>query len=184
MGAQALSLAGSGDAWTLGGRCPGCGVLRSFGFRSYGDPLTAPAPRGELGGAAPSELISPRRWIDEIERLRPLVHEEPTSLGLDAWTASRDALRRLRMCINELKKFVPPDADEIPGATLPEDERADATARAHCYRAPWINALRETYLQIGARYIADLPRVEALDKAREAQDLSWMAERAARERDE
>jgi hypothetical protein len=151
IGAQDLSLAGQADAWALTGNCPTCGLPRAFKFRSYGDPLDGAAPRDELGGPAPSEIIAPAGWIAEIERLRPLVHADPTQLDVDAWTASRDANRRTLVCVNELRKFVPAGAERIP----------DVGAGDVRYTAAWMAAVREACLQTRARYIADLPRIEA-----------------------
>jgi len=166
IGAQELSLAGQDDAWALTGDCPTCALPRAFTFRSYGDPLTGPAPRDEVGGPAPSEIISPRRWIDEIERLRPLVQDDPTQLDIDAWTASRDANRRTLVCVNELRKFVPAGAERIPDEVLAEGERADAIARRERYAVAWMTSVRERCLQTRARYIADMPRIEARMVAR------------------
>lgn len=149
---QALALAGQGDAWALSGDCEGCGQGRAFTFRSSGDPLSGAAPRDELGGPSPSEIIQPAQFVAEIERLRPLIHLEPTTLSVSAWRTSRDANRRVLVCAHELLKFMPP-------------ERALGTWVDPRYTRSWAVAVRDTCLRTRARYVADLPRVEALMKA-------------------
>lgn len=65
---QQLSLAGDGDGWTLSGDCLRCRTTRGFSFLTYGDPLTAPSPRDEVGGPKPSEIVKPSRWLAEIDQ--------------------------------------------------------------------------------------------------------------------
>lgn len=162
--AQQLSLAGNDEAWALTGNCPRCATPRAFTFVTYGDPLTAPAPRDELAGPAPSEIISPAQWIAEIDRLIPLVRPDPTKLEIDEWKASRDANKRLLVCLNELRKFIPDGASEIPADKLSDAERVDRKARPERFQRAWIETEREQCLALRARHVADLPRIEKLER--------------------
>ncbi|MBX3188626.1 MAG: hypothetical protein KF819_16535 [Labilithrix sp.] len=166
--AKSLRLDGQGDAWALTGACPRCRARNAYTFRTYGDPVTAPAPRDELGGPSPSEIISPKRWNDEIDRVLPLVRPDPSALTREEWYANRDANRRLLVCTNELLKFVPEGEGEIPDAALDVEGRADRADRPERYGRAWISALRATCLENRARNVADLPRVEALECAAKA----------------
>ncbi len=156
LGAEELSLAGQGDAWALTGRCTGCELPRAFTFRSHGDPLNGPAPRDELGGPRPSEIITPAQLIAEIERLEPLVQSDPTALDVEAWVVSRDANRRRLICVNELRKFVPEGSHRI----------LDVGVGDVRYTAAWMRLVREACLRLRERTLADLPRIEALMSAK------------------
>lgn len=160
---QQLSLAGDGDAWALSGDCPRCRTPRGFSFRTHGDPLTAPSARDEVGGPKPSEIIKPSRWLAEIDRLLIIVRPDPTQLGIAPWQANRDDNKRLLICLNELLKFIPDGAAEIPLDALDPDERADWTARPEHYQRAWLSEQREGALALRARNVADLPRIEKLE---------------------
>lgn len=163
--AMKLRLEGQDDAWALSGPCPRCGAMNVYSFRTHGDPLTAPTPRDELGGASPSELISPKRWNDEIGRMLPCVRSDPASLSKEEWYASRNAIRRLLVCLNELLKFVPDGAAEIPSASLDVEGRMDRDAHPERYRYDWMMAARARCIEDRARHVAEIPRIEALERA-------------------
>jgi uncharacterized protein YjbI with pentapeptide repeats len=179
IGAEQLHFAVKDEAWALTGDCPRCGTPRAFTFRTYGDPLTAPTPRDELGGPQPSEIISPSRWIAEIDRLLPLLRADPKQLGIDEWKANRDANQRLLVTLNELVKFVPAGATEIPTALLDADEDADRGARPERYQRVWIEEQRAHVLELRARNVADLPRIENLERGGKAAATVVELDRAA-----
>lgn len=158
-----LSLAGDGDAWALSGDCPRCRTPRGFSFRTHGDPLAAPSARDELGGPKPSEIIKPSRWLAEIDRLLIIVRPDPTQLGIVPWQTNRDDNTRLLICLNELLKFIPDGAAEIPLDALDPDEHADWVARPGHYQRARLSELRAAALALRARNVADLARIEKLE---------------------
>ena len=158
--AQQLKLAGNGDGWALTGDCPRCGTPRAFTFLTHGDPITASTPRDELAGPEPSEIIRPGQWIAEIARLLPQVRPDPTQLGIDEWKVNRDTNKRLLVTLNELLKFIPAGTSEIPDSALDAAEQADRKARPEHYQRAWIEEQRARALDLRAKQIADLSRIE------------------------
>jgi uncharacterized protein YjbI with pentapeptide repeats len=160
-----LELEGHGEAWAYTGACRRCRTPLAFTFRSIGDPIRAEVRQGELGGAAPSEIIAPGQLVAEIDRLVPLVRADPQRLPLDEWRASRDANARLRTCLAELAKFVPAGAAAIPDAALGDADRADRANRPERYTRAWIDDARSRADAVLAEIVADLPRIDALERA-------------------
>jgi hypothetical protein len=90
---------GSGSVWTVTARCVQCAGERAYVFQ--GDPalVELQPPSGELGGAAPSQLVDARALAAEHERI-----------------ASDDTqLERVAVTLVELAKFIPADATRVPG---------------------------------------------------------------------
>lgn len=68
------------------------------------------------------------------------------------------------VCLNELRKFVPEGESEIPVLMLSNPERADRVARAERYQRAWMDSVRERCLDVRARHVADLPRIETPER--------------------
>jgi uncharacterized protein YjbI with pentapeptide repeats len=164
---EVLRVEGSGEAWAWTGGCARCQSPLWFTFRSYGDPVAAPVPTGELGDARPSEILQPGHFLAEIDRLVPLVRSDPSQLDTAAWKQTRDHNRRVMTCLIELAKFLPAGAQALDPSALSAEEIADRAARPERYRRAWIEdtlrARRELHALIGA----ELPRITA-EEARRA----------------
>jgi uncharacterized protein YjbI with pentapeptide repeats len=156
-----LRVAGEGDAWVMYGDCPHCQTPRSFTFLTCGKPWESECRPGELGGAAPSEIIRPGEFLAEFDRVQPLVRPDPTQLALDEWGISREANNRALICLRELLKFVPEGADAIPADLL---DPAEHDARPERYRRAWLGVQLDHHLAVLARIVADLPRIDALQR--------------------
>ena len=167
-----LALWGDGQAWALTGDCGRCRTPLAFTFVTRGNPIIAPVQRGELGGPEHSEVISVGALLAEIDRLVPLVHANPKSLALDEWIASRDANARLRTCLAELAKFVPPRESAIPDFILSEAERGDRAQRPERYQLAWIDEMRGRHDALLAEIVADLPRIDELQRRARPPKLS------------
>lgn len=162
-----LEVRGHGEAWAWNGDCGRCKSPLSFTFRSYGNPVAAPVPRGELGDARASEIIGPGDFIAEIDRLVPLVRSDVRSLSVAEWKQTRDANDRLVTCLVELAKFLPAGAAAIDASQLSASDRADCAARPERYQRAWIEDMRQRHDAINQQIGAELPRIAA-EEARHA----------------
>ena len=122
-------------SWT----CPGCGALRQYRFRFWGQPNpwhVSPGPM-QLGGPDPSQLIPLARFVAEVDQLTPSVIWEPEGLDAPQWRTSYATVVRILTCVNELAKFGDP-------AMPPAD-------------------LATRYADLLTRYQADAPRIWAIE---------------------
>jgi uncharacterized protein YjbI with pentapeptide repeats len=140
----ALRLVGSDQAWAFTGSCANCQAPLAFTFRTKGDPH-GPLPSGELGGPEPSEILTLTELAAEVERLAPLVPADPTSLEPAVWREGRDANWRLGVCLKEIAK--------MPQALQPEGPLL-----------AWLQTRREAYDSALAAFVADVPRIDALER--------------------
>lgn len=96
------------------GTCPGCGAEREFVFRLPQEP-TLPSSSGfAFGGAQPSELIDPGEWLLVADSY---AKQAPGAVGeITGEQAQRAAvlLERAVAALDEVLKFVPDAADEVP----------------------------------------------------------------------
>ena len=142
-----LEIYGGGDAWTLSGPCKHCDETLGFPFKTRGNPIEGPHAYGSLGNGT-SEIIPPRAFAAEIERLLPLTRFEPSTLGLDEWRANNDIITRVELSVTELAKFLPDGAYAIPGA--------------EGYTSAWISSVRDRYRTLTEAVVADKPRINKL----------------------
>ncbi len=136
------------EAWVFSGKCPGCGTVRSFQFTVEGNPRTNAYERLELGDARPSAVIDPALFLAELERLAPLLRDDPTSLSGTAWTTNKENAERAYTCAVELAKYLPPGGGNVPG--VPHDRA-------------WIEGERDRAVTRLDRITADAPRIWALE---------------------
>jgi uncharacterized protein YjbI with pentapeptide repeats len=161
---DALTIYGADNAWVLTGRCAQCRGPLVFKFQTHGNPIEGIHKFGQLG-IGRSAIISPRRFIAEIERLSPGVERDPTRLSIGAWKQNRGVNDRVNVCLAELAKFFPPGADVIPSELLGPDDLADRAARPERYHRAWVTGLIERHQEVVAALSADLPRIQAIDTA-------------------
>jgi hypothetical protein len=125
-----------GDPYTrFHGECPSCGAQREFLFAQLPDDLE-PEEYTWAVGAEPSRLIDPGEWDLVVETL--LSDDEPSDdLAAD--------LRCAASAVDEILKFIPAGADEVP-------QSAFWTPRglARWVRAPY--RFRRAFLEGGRRY--------------------------------
>jgi len=157
----ALRYVHQGNGATKYGPCPKCAKNLWFAFNTYGDPLQG-ALEWDTLGTGPSEIIPPRKFIEEILREAPGMRPDPSALGPREWRTSRDHLARVRVCLRELVKFLPAGADEIPAETSEEATYRDQ--RRESYSRAWIERMTAEYKRISDAMIADLPRIDALEE--------------------
>ena len=95
------------------GACARCGTERRFEFRIPQE-ILQPPPTGVLfGGAEPSELLDPGEWLsvaDDHARRVPV----NAKLDGDALRAARHDLATAVAALDEIRKFAPPGAVEVP----------------------------------------------------------------------
>jgi len=118
--------------------CPRCGHQRSIEFFEGPNFWRKDLEWGHLGGAEPSTIISAREFSTELERCVASLWSDfasATKAELDAQGLLHD---NATICANELLKFMPADADELPEAAF---AGADAAYR-DAHRAQ----LTRTYL--------------------------------------
>lgn len=164
-------LADGRDLTALDGECPGCGRRRFIqSWQEVDEPLGT-LSRQDVGDPSdfflanvpvPSQVIGPHEFLE-------IVHAYDASLDPDvlAPAAFRDSLRRqyeALKALTELLKFIPDGADEVPDDAYPHGGWPEARA-AHpaCYTRAWIEARRTEYYAQRQRYLANWPRIEALE---------------------
>lgn len=148
--------------------CPRCADERGVIYSSEGmdDWL---ATLGELGGASPSRIISPPRFLAELRRLDDLVPPDPTMASHTEYFAALSAAHRCWKCSKELLKFLGPGDDEVPPQHFwSDDDHAARNADPSAYRRTYLERLLETCHRQLDRYRAERPRYEALKAAHEA----------------
>jgi len=160
-----LDLVGGGDYWTLTGQCSRCDRRRLYGWATEGNPLHGACPMAQLGDARPSQIIRVGQFMRELDRLLPVVHAEPAELEPVAWRASLAAMHRAITCLYELLKFVPANMKIIPDTNLDGDERRDRAMRRERYGSAWLQSELDRLLALEKRYVADAPRIWALEEA-------------------
>lgn len=130
-----------GARWIASARCPRCQAGLRFEMSSPDD-LDAYRPASlDLGGFGASEVIGPEVFHAEIDRCAALVSMRGAEIDDTVRNRTSDAIRRVRICLNELAKFLPPDALAIPDVALrSQDARADRRARPERYTRAWIEA--------------------------------------------
>jgi hypothetical protein len=108
------------------GDCAGCGRAREFVFRLPDEPLAEPAG---FGGSEPSHLLDPGEWLWVAERF-----------------AAGGRLAAAADAVEEVLKFAPPGAVEVPGGAVRSRLGLAVYARGpDRFRVAALAALREQY---------------------------------------
>lgn len=94
------------------GRCPGCGVSRTFEFVL--DPELPPAPPA-YGGDRPSSIIDPGQFLHVGRQLASAMPADPEELRTgEDFEDARELLAMAIAAVAEVLKFVPAGADRVP----------------------------------------------------------------------
>jgi hypothetical protein len=99
LGIGSTGLTGAGTSWTLTATCPSCGTPRSFTYATQGDPTQAPPHGADELSHLPSFLIPAESFQAELQRLLPLVNDDPA------------ARQRALVCANEIAKLTEPRSE-------------------------------------------------------------------------
>jgi hypothetical protein len=172
--------------------CHACGVAREFLYRL---PDAPPEPADfAYGGAEPSQLIDAAQWLWAADRYARAVPAGAEALPPDQLRMARGRLAAAVAALDEVVKFVPPGADQVPGwavwtplgRTVRETEAARLSAgRLSAVRAAYASALTRlagrddltggdlgdaaaalrTYREIAAAGPADRRRAAELERA-------------------
>lgn len=100
------------------GACPRCGNQRGYEFRLPDDVLPPPADSVRFGGPDPSRLIDPGVWLWYSEVAAGQVATDRSGLDGQAERTARHALATALAAIEEVLKFIPPDASSVPVAAF------------------------------------------------------------------
>ena len=142
-GRQSAVVEAEGDlASYYSGPCARCGTAREFLFRLPAEILPVVPGEVRFGDDRPSELLDPGEWL----RLA------------DAYAGTSDSARAAAdlataaAAMDEVLKFVPPGADEVPETAFWSDRGAAVyAAEPGRFRAARLEAVRDTYRQLHAQ---------------------------------
>lgn len=153
------------------GSCPTCGRSRTVNaweierepFRSrLGDGYSAPAHFYIANVPVPSQVIGPHEFVDIALAYDPDLDPDTLPPG-----AFRDSLGRqcdALTALTELLKFIPDGADAVPDDAYVHGGWPEArAAHPECYTRAWIEERRVGYYALRQRYLANWPRIEALE---------------------
>jgi hypothetical protein len=133
------------------GACARCGAARRFEFRLPDQIMPPPSTGVVFGGPEPSELLDPGEWLsvaDDYARSVPV----DTRLDGDALRAARHRLAVAIAALDEVKKFVPPFAVEVPPSAFTTPlGRAIWDKEPGRFRVPRLDAARGAYLEAAKR---------------------------------
>lgn len=182
-----------GDEIFMFGACPACGEARAFHFHAPDGAFSADVDAFELGGPQPSTVLDPHQLMVELDRLEPLMPEDPPAGDV---RSVRDAIARALTTINEIDKFIPSGADEVPPAAfVAQAGRDDLRRRPSRYRRSWLEVCKQGLAQRHQRYNteaaaaaaaaaaapeeATAPALGTLDAASLEAHLQWVRRRGA-----
>ncbi|WFE22478.1 hypothetical protein O7621_03780 [Solwaraspora sp. WMMD937] len=169
---EVVALADGDLATRYQGSCAGCGTAREFLFRLPAEPVHPPAGATfSYGGPEPSRLIDPGEWLAVADRYAALVPADfataapaPVDAAAAGPGAAADsgavdpdaadplrrraaaALSRAVAALDEVLKFIPADADEVPPDTVTSEVGQRMRRREPGrFRRDRLTALRDTY---------------------------------------
>lgn len=93
------------------GSCPGCGQDRRFEFAIDDQ---EPPPGAVFGGDRPSQILDPGQFHYASDRAAARVPVDLSELPPSARPAAREDMRYAVAGLEEVAKFLPPDAESIP----------------------------------------------------------------------
>jgi predicted nucleic acid-binding Zn-ribbon protein len=131
------------------GQCPDCGAERRFEFRL---PDEIPTPSGDTvhyGDDRPSELVDAGQWLAHCDDMARRVPADRSRLSEDEARTARYALTSAAASAEEVLKFIPPGADQVPDSAFWTAEgRAVRDREPGRFRAFRIRAVRDHYAHI------------------------------------
>ena len=141
--------------------CPQCAHERAYLHWETADYNTE-HPDYHLGGPAPSRIISPHEFVSELLRFAAEMPAGGVAWPYEPWPVF---IPQVITCCNELLKFFPPDADEIPAeyfrssdAVAARDAHPEHYTRAFVlgYHTPYTVLWREVRTRSDADHAAQL----------------------------
>jgi hypothetical protein len=133
------------------GTCARCATPRRFEFRLPPEIIQPPATGVVYGGPEPSELLDPGEWLsvaDDYARSVPL----GTKLDGDALRAARQRLACAIAALDEVRKFAPPGALEVPATAFTTPfGRAMWDKEPGRFRLVRLDAARAAYVESAGR---------------------------------
>ena len=133
------------------GACARCGTPRVFEFRLPLEIMQPPATGVVYGGPEPSELLDPGEWLsvaDDYARSVPV----GTKLDGDALRSARQRLAVAIAALDEVRKFAPPGAVEVPPSAFTTPfGRAMWDKEPGRFRLIRLDAVRAAYGQAAER---------------------------------
>ncbi len=98
------------------GRCTECGRDRAFEFRQP-DEIAVPTGAAWATGTRPSELLDPGEWLYVADTYGS-TGTDPAELSSVQRAQVRTDLLAAAAALDEVLKFVPPAADEVPASAF------------------------------------------------------------------
>jgi hypothetical protein len=135
------------------GVCPQDGAEREFVF-GLPERMMPPSADGAVtyGGPEPSQLIDPGEWLAVADAYARSVPADTATLAADGLATARSMLAHAAAAVDEVLKFIPADADRVPGDAFVTDRgRAAYTREPGRFRRPRLEAVRDTYRNIAAQ---------------------------------
>jgi hypothetical protein len=135
------------------GTCPRDGTEREFMFR-LPETFLSPPRDGVVryGGPDPSELIDPGEWLSVADAYARSVPADTAALAADGLITARRMLTHAAAAVDEVLKFIPPDAESVPAEAFVTDRgRAAYAKEPGRFRRPRLLAVRDTYRNIAAQ---------------------------------
>ncbi|HEY3502781.1 MAG TPA: hypothetical protein VGN37_08390 [Actinocatenispora sp.] len=137
------------------GLCPQCGTTREFTFLLPDEVIFPNEEEPEFGDDQPSELLDPGEWLWLADASAGAAPASPDGLSDQA---RRDALVDLRTAaaaVDEVLKFIPDGAEEVPSEAFRSPRgRAVYAQEPGRFRRGRLAAVRATYREISDRFVS------------------------------
>ncbi|MGC5054239.1 hypothetical protein ACLQ2S_22615 [Micromonospora sp. DT48] len=131
------------------GACAGCGQEREFVFRLPPEP-TSTAGGFRYGEDEPSQLLDPGEWLLVSDAYAGQVPADPGS-G-EAAQRARAVLTRAMAALDEVGKFIPPDAAVVPANAFTSDRGRQLHQREPGrFRRDRLTAVHDAYAEMLTR---------------------------------
>jgi hypothetical protein len=135
------------------GTCPDCGLAREYVFRIPEVILMPPDDRVRFGGEHPSELIDPGEWIWFADHVTTRVPADPAEVAAAERARCRHELAMAVAALDEVLKFIPPGAGEVPVDAFWTDRGREVyQKRPGRFARGALLAVRDAYQQIVDAY--------------------------------
>jgi len=135
------------------GACPQCGLEREYTFRVGYDLQLPPVDRARFGDERPSELIDPGEWMWLADFVSARVPVDPGDVTAGERDRYRYDLTVAVAALDEVLKFVPPGADQVPAEAFWTDRGREVYAqRPGRFIRGAVLAVRDAYQEIVDRY--------------------------------
>ncbi|GIG57042.1 hypothetical protein Lfu02_14140 [Longispora fulva] len=136
------------------GACPNCGTEREYTFRIPEDIIFPEADRVRFGADEPSELLDPGDWLWVADLYTRHTPADPGGLpDADRARFGRD-LATAVAAIEEVLKFVPAGADQVPPeAFFSERGREVYATEPGRFRAARLKAVEYAYRELAEGFL-------------------------------